>query len=401
MIGAPNTSHYTFKILQDTPKVPPHMITLPESMPKYAKGECFYGQLTDFGRDHMKTLGSHLRDIYIKYLDFLPADWNQNTASLFYFRSSNYQRTIESLQSVFYGLYPLAAEASPEDHKVPKVVVHTRQEEAENMYPWAKCARLRVLQQQFKEAAQKTISRDIAYLNEKFQRLLATPDAFGAYPSFHGIYDSLYSAKFHNYDIQKLYNIDDADFLKLEQVVSKEWFYGFQKSEEMARLGIGRFIRDLLFAIREKMNGLNPDLASNLPPDPATGLHLFPSKIYEGIENFKFMIFSGHDSTIAPFLASIGVFDGMWPQFGANVALELIEEINNTPIDTERVASKLPRFFIRLKSNDQVYQLPSCAAFSHPSDPSLCPVDQFFKVCIPLIPVDLQEECSTAPFLSP
>ena len=359
-------------------------------------GSCYYGQLTDHGRDLLKSFGSNLRDIYVKYLGFLPSEWTPESSHSVYFRSTYFPRTLESLQSLFSGLYSIKEEVL---YKKPEIIIHTRQEEIDNMYPWTKCARLRVLQKQFKSVVQKQASRDISHLNEKMKPLLSIPDSYGAFPSFHGIYDVLYSAKLHNYDLVKMFQVEEEDFKKLERVVAKESFFGFQKSDEMVRLGIGRFVRDLLFAFKEKLGSINHSYVEALPIDPPTGLQLLPTPVYKGISNIKLMVFSGHDSSIAPLSAAFGVFDGLWPQFGANLVMELIEDTasrknnNNSNASTE---NELNNFYIRLKGNDQVFQMPGCAQFQHPNDDSLCQVEQFFKLCSNIIPRDLQEECASS-----
>lgn len=357
----------------------------------YRRGSCYYGQLTDIGRDYMDAFGRSIRQLYIEYLQFLPATWTKDAASSFYFRTTSFPRTIETLQSVFTGLYPpqdrSMNQTSDTSESIP-IQVHTRQEELENMYPWAKCSRLRVLQKQFKALAHKLFSKDVEYLQDKLRHLLSVPDSFGAYSSFHGIYDTLYSAKLHNYDLKREYNVEEKDFLRLEKFVSDEWFYGFMKSEEMVRLGIGRFLRDILLALREKAMSINAAVLDSLPVDPPTGLRLFPFPAYPNIASVKAMFFSGHDSTLAPLMSAFGVFDGLWPSFGAHCTLELLEDL--APDN----ASSSDSFYVRLKTNDRIVSIPACAGYYHPNDSSLCRLDQFFKITSPLIPRDLAEECA-------
>jgi hypothetical protein len=62
------------------------------------------GQLTNIGKKSLKSFGNTLRDKYVHDQAFLTESFNSKQVSL---RSTNMVRTIESLQSVMDGMYPL------------------------------------------------------------------------------------------------------------------------------------------------------------------------------------------------------------------------------------------------------------------------------------------------------
>ena len=42
--------------------------------------------------------------------------------------------------------------------------------------------------------------------------------------------------------------------------------------------------------------------------------------------NYKMMLYSVHDTTVAPLLLALGVFDNKWPDFAADLAFELYRD---------------------------------------------------------------------------
>ena len=75
-------------------------------------GLCFYGQLTDTGKRNMLSLGSRLRHVYIDKLKFLKERMDLQDL---YVRSTDYSRTIESVQYLLGGLYPFSKRDQGQD----------------------------------------------------------------------------------------------------------------------------------------------------------------------------------------------------------------------------------------------------------------------------------------------
>lgn len=67
------------------------------------ENSCFYGQLTKTGKDSLQALGRYIREKYILDKKFLPFSYDSSDVQLV---STNYVRTIESLQYLLNGLYP-------------------------------------------------------------------------------------------------------------------------------------------------------------------------------------------------------------------------------------------------------------------------------------------------------
>jgi acid phosphatase len=99
-------------------------------------GLCFLGQLTDVGKDSLRSLGAELRKLYVHQLAFLPPRLELDHRDLFV-RSTDYARTVESVQYLLDGLYPPA-------HRAPDLPfhIHTRTFRDETMYPHPNCPKL-------------------------------------------------------------------------------------------------------------------------------------------------------------------------------------------------------------------------------------------------------------------
>ena len=68
-------------------------------------GRCFFGQLTDKGRESLFQIGRGLKALYGDALGFLPKKLDDAMRHV-YFRTTDYPRTMESVQHLIGGLYP-------------------------------------------------------------------------------------------------------------------------------------------------------------------------------------------------------------------------------------------------------------------------------------------------------
>jgi acid phosphatase len=73
---------------------------------RLSSGECWSGQLTDAGKVSLRQSGGNLRGLYVDSLGFLPKELNKESSEDMRVRSTEYARTIESVQYLLNGLYP-------------------------------------------------------------------------------------------------------------------------------------------------------------------------------------------------------------------------------------------------------------------------------------------------------
>lgn len=335
-------------ILFNTSLAYPRNTIDPDSISMYRPGRCFQGQLTDKGIEFMQRLGQSLRAIYIDYTKLLPNSWDESSSSMLYLRSTAYSRTINSLKYLMKGLYPTISNPTPYH-------VNMRLPDSETMYPWLQCAKLKEWMEYYKKAFHDHYSHDIERIKSKLSHLFYQPDPLGTYPSIHGLFDTLYCAR-ENGVMNNDKIISDNDLYELERLSNIKWFSLFAHNTQVSRLGIGRFIKELLSELQANVLG-NSDT--------------------------RMSIYSGHDTTVGPLLGSFGYISDRWPPFGANMAIELI-------LDT-----RLSSHYVRIKYNDQVITncLKSMLDESHPDDSTLYPFGSFVSICEKIIPVDLSGEC--------
>lgn len=91
------------------------------------EGLCIFGELTDLGRKTCLNLGQRIRHLYVDQLGFLPATL---TPEQLYLRSTPVVRTMESLQEMVIGLYPMATRPT---NFQPRIF--TRLLSEENLFP--------------------------------------------------------------------------------------------------------------------------------------------------------------------------------------------------------------------------------------------------------------------------
>ncbi|GAA5807255.1 hypothetical protein MFLAVUS_000611 [Mucor flavus] len=311
-------------------------------------GACYYGQLTNLGRYRMTSLGERIREHYITKLNFLPDVYDSNSI---YLRSSDYIRTQESVQQlVAGGLYPKPKQ--PNDFSLKLFIRDPRDD---IMFPNPNCYRLRVLAKEFN----KTVS---SLMQEKFKSLskrlgnYVTSVSLDSHPSANGILDTLVAAKVHGFELPK--DIDQSVLDDLEDIVVKEWFYGTIHSNEVRKLGLGR----LMGVIRDRMI----------------------LKEQEKDDKLKLAIYSGHDTTIAPLLIILNVFDDRWPPFGSAILFELFKE------------KQSQQHYVRVKYNQTTVELPACATDGkhRRGDKSLCTFEAFKKAIEDQVPLDWEKECT-------
>jgi len=239
--------------------------------------------------------------------------------------------------------------------------VEVRKEKDETMYPDYKC-------KLFQEAFRNFLRREntereelVASLRGQLHPLLEPSfDTQGKQADLTALFDYTSCARSQHKYMPPCFT-DDA-FQKLEMASTMRWWsaYAHEEVREIARLGIGRFVGELLQVFKKRC-----DSNSNLPQP-------------------KLAIYSGHDSTIAPLLGAFQCFDNRWPPFASNLIFEMLREKQSPE-----------KYFVRLIYNDRILAIPQCSAQARPgSEGTLCPFERFQEIANRVIPQDYEKECS-------
>ncbi|ORZ08631.1 histidine phosphatase superfamily [Absidia repens] len=322
-------------------------------------GACYYGQLTNLGRQSMTALGSRLRELYVEKYNYLP---DQFDAKQIYIRSTDYARTQESVQQMIAGgLYP--SEKRSDD-----AIIQIR----------TRCLRLRQLSKQF-HATVSEMHKDLSTsLSNRLKKHVGHV-SLDSHPSANGVFDTVVAAKVHGFDLPK--EFDDQVIRDLEQIVVDEWFYSHIVSNEVRRLGLGRLMGDIRDRMIRRADGTDHKV---------------------GEQDYKLAVYSGHDTTIGPLLIILGGYDNRWPPFGSSIIFELYKTKGSTT-NSNKIGwfgsnkKEHDDHFVRVRFNSKILQLPGCAEKGkHHSngDQSLCTLEAFKKIVKDQIPDDWTAECS-------
>lgn len=366
---------------------------------------CLLGELTDVGRSTTLALGQRMRNLYVNQLGFLPPNLTTESAARdVYLRASPVTRSLTSLQQVFTGLYP---QASSKESPI-EVAIHSRFTPEENLFPNdANCRRFNQLARAFAEiaAAKWNNSEDMAYLQKKIGKYVDGPVAVDGRPRLSGIMDTVNSTFAHGPLVKLPKEFYDP---KVREIMNRinvdEWFRGYSQSSEYRRLGVGSLLgnmKDRLLAVAAKSDPL------------------------------KIALYGAHDTTVAAMLASLGAFDGQWPPYTSNVAVELfsgpkqdsapvkvadehadkslaagtrkswgwdswfggnkVSQPRNDDVD----ATKLEGWYVRLRYNDKPVVVQGCrpAGRHLDGDESFCTLAAFKSIVEKMQPDDWRGEC--------
>ena len=318
--------------------------------------ECFYGQLTDGGKRMMQKLGTRLRDLYVDKLHVLPAVLQD---SKLYLRSTDYSRTIESLQYLLHGLYP------SQFRDGYGLKIHVFPDKNETMFPHNACASLAVQTKQFREAFRTSNAQRLSQTLSQFPLLDKALDSLPMMNRIFRIYDLLKCMHGNEIELPKGYNKSHIDLL--EQVVVDQWARVYDSGEEVSRKAIGRFVAEMAAPIQDAVAG-KPDAP-------------------------KLAVFSGHDSTIVPLLCAFKAFDGSYPDFASIVSFELFK--SKSFFDRS--------FYVRMSYNGEPVAIPACQApDSHlKGDKTICSIDAFMKEVNRIVPQNYEADCASNETVAP
>ncbi|GAB4816592.1 hypothetical protein N2152v2_003638 [Parachlorella kessleri] len=253
-------------------------------------GGCSKGELTIPGKQQALDLGQWLRWRYMKEAGFLPRE------GLIDARTTNFARTIATLQGVLTGLYPAAQQ--------PFRVVTT---EAIDEVLYANvdaCQRLKALMYTASRADKGTSSSQPGPPEVERAKAVVR-EVLGLGPgekvNFPDLYDAITTAVTHHKPLPAA--LQDP---RLQQVVEQQALRRLLSvlaphaesgsRQEVLRLSLGRLMHFMI----ERM-----EAAAAGRPGPR--LHLY----------------SGHDSTVLPMLVALGARVDRWPPYMANIVLEL------------------------------------------------------------------------------
>ncbi|KAE8833105.1 hypothetical protein HRS9139_04924 [Pyrenophora teres f. teres] len=398
---------------------------------------CQPGELTDKGRETTLALGERLRHLYIDQLKFMPKLISDS--DMIYLRATPIPRALESVQQAFWGFYPPSARTA--DFPPPTIITRTPADET--LFPNdASCRRFAQLSRAFAQrAADKwNDTDDMRYLTKVLSKWMPGEQkvAVDSHPRLSGIMDTLNATDAHGPETKLPKEFYDPKARSIiDKIAVEEWYQGYNESSEYRMLGIGGLMGD----ITSRMVGC-VEHNGNSGIVEVGGVDGKLGKGRGGETDIRFTMSGCHDTTLAGMLTSLGAFDGeKWPPFTSHIAVEMFRKRNsskttlpslpeqdpasksqswwsslfgstktsNSSLAPEGIArkpitelspaqrEKLNDYYVRLRYNDKVMQIPGCKAEGKhlPGDTTFCTLDAFKAIVDKYTPKSWKTACTS------
>ncbi|KAJ5076752.1 lysophosphatidic acid phosphatase type 6 [Anaeramoeba ignava] len=300
-------------------------------------GNCSAGQLTKLGSDQQFKLGQKFREIYVNQLNFISNNFDRNQI---YVRSTDVPRTFQSAESLLLGLFPPSTEQEAEI-----IPIYTIEASEEDMFSQSSCQRLQNLIQDIINS-QEWIDhlKSVQPLWDELLQIFNSKDMNNL--TFVQIENCFICRLAHNKSFPPGMTQEILDQVANES--NWEW-NKLSSTKEIQKLKIGRFIEDIVNAIMAKINN---QIA------------------------YKWMLYSGHDTTLAPLLQSYNVYDNTVPDYSSYVIFELYQD------------DQTSTYYIKLSYNNEDLIIPGC-------ENTYCELETFMSISTKLIPQNYDEECNS------
>ena len=313
----------------------------------------------------MRAVGTKVGYRYKTQLGLLSPEWDPSEIAV---RSTNSARTIETALELLNGMYPARSRSIP-------VRIELHAVSAETMYPHSSCSFLGASYKAYRTSeARSKIKSELKQLFDKSEFKSEEEYDFFTRRSLPALCNTLSTLQGHGFPLPQGIRPDHVD--SVCDMSGKEYDAMYRSDPRMTRLGIGRFLGEVVDVLKNKVES---DL-SETSPEQLLGV----TNTSEA-SPAKFVLMSGHDNTIAPLIMSLGILSGTHPPMGSGLAFELYKQ---SARQTE------PEFFVQLVYSGQPLPLPEC------DYKFMCPFDKFTQIVTPKTPSNYHAECdSEAPFL--
>ena len=295
------------------------------------KGNCSVGQLTRRGMAQHMAIGAQLRQMYVDTLPFLGSLYNMTEVLI---HSTDVWRTFQSAESQMMGVFPnLATRPDLE------IDIHTRAASEEIMLvnPII-CPQIAVLQKKVHSSAgYKAFLAQVLPFQKRFAQIFGYDDVtkFDIY----ALTDNMLARMCHDVPLPSVSPGDVQEMLRLCRLGHE-----LEDTQKITQLAMYPFLSEIV--------------------------GFMDHAIQEGTN--KFVIHSGHDTTIIPLLSAMGVFDGEWPPYASHIFFELWRNHNS--------------YAIRIVYNGNALKLPVCGDV-------MCPLNVFKRFVAQLVDHSYMQEC--------
>jgi len=306
-----------------------------------------YGQLTNEGKLRHYNLGQWIRN---RYTGFLSESY---VADEIFVRSTDVDRTLMSAESNLAGLFPPTDQQQWNDRlDWQPVPVHTvPQSEDDLLSSHADCPRFTELQEQLVHSED---FRQMYLENKQLFDYISNNTGLNLtnIVDLEYVYDTLYIEKANNLTLPNWTKpvFPGGKFQELRDLSFTVDTY----TKELKRLKGGPFLKKILKDTFAMVDG------SLEPMDR------------------KMFMYSGHDTTVAPILHTLGVFNPpVAPAYASMILFEVLERNQH--------------FYIRMAFKNETHSPPY--SLTLPGCELLCEINKFKELVTPMLPVDWRSEC--------
>ena len=375
---------------------------------EFREDTCDYGQLTDVGQASMNRAGKFLRSLYVDQLGFMPS--NLPTNGSLYLRSTEYTRSIESINMLMDGFYPTSTQGPMSGGSLDKIKLNVRPKMLDNLpilYDLQWSVELTP------EARKRSQAKYRGFIDQVHKDLVSL-DSIGKdldeliknkpVIPYHFVFDTLIEMRAHGLALPKgltpglVGRAGQVAFIDMifSKDISQKCFY--LQNKPIAKLVAGNVLDAVLSHQSE-------------PNSPG---------------HRRMSVFSAHDTTILPLLLTfgdnetvkgLGPVNMVWPPLSSTIRIELFKDNMTKPQDSTKKDDKdsngsglqdikqlitIPNsfkdtknYYVRVHYMDRVVQLPACQkpGTHHPKMGSeMCTMDAFFKQIANIVPDNMSAE---------
>lgn len=282
-----------------------------------------FGMLTPLGMHFGMQLGELLR---LRYDAIVPRNYTRTGIEV---RSSDFDRTLETAESVLTGMFPPGSGPSLADgsaaltglrlQPVPEHTVAQSQDTLLLAYSPGSCpaiAEADTAEQNADAASWNAVERRWDAIRPAVKQATGLPDDALTISNMYAVWDTITCDLAHNYVLPPGLEGNQSLLAELEQIADFTLRHIFA-SPQQQKLAAGRLVAE----ISERLQA-----AADNRPQPGWQPDTFPVDQRTRPEvavGPRFWGYSAHDATIVALLQALQVYDGVHPPYASSVAVEL------------------------------------------------------------------------------
>jgi lysosomal acid phosphatase len=285
---------------------------MPKSTYRWPQG---LGELSPKGMQQEFELGQHMREKYVNQTHLLPEHYTSNSM---YVRSTDFNRTLMSAQSLLYGLYPLGTGPATLPGGFQPIPIHTTPKASDDL----------LLPSHDQAAHDAILTKYVFTLPEWQTKTRALQAKFPHWTAVTGM-------QIHNLE-EVLYL---ADNLRISQFYNAPVPAGLTDQDQQEIIAAGSW------AFLEQMKV--PQVWKPIAVHLMSTIVNYMKTASEHTSTLKYVLFSAHDDTIMSMLSLFQLSATEWPPYASNLNFALYE-------------NPAHNFYIKITFNNQPLTIPAC-----------------------------------------